>query len=440
VSKITFKMWSIEDFNFEREPQSEFVYEAAEHIETGLEEPIEILTTEQGHKLVELANQFLWTDRLSHKLLLGWIVVAPMCGCLEWRPHVWLTGGTGCGKGTVLNYFVKPLTPFRFPTDFSGNSTEAGIRQSVGIDALPIIYDEAESEDDAGRVRIRKILSLIRASSSATEKMVQGSTTGKAILFELKCSFLLSSINTLIDRAADRRRIAVLELRKSDDPLQWDALQKQLEYVTPALGSSLFARTFHLWKKVVKPNIAVFKDQVGKYLGDTTAGDQYGPLLAGAYLLENDEPVEAADAWEIVKGEDWSNFGKPNPKERDERRVLDTILEVLVPVQVGSQVGSHSEKVAIGELVHVVYGDSDLTGIDRPEARKSLARHGIKVESDSVCVAHHAAELQKLLPKGPSQNWPQHLRRLPGAETPEQSVWFAGGTQRCTKLPWSLFA
>jgi putative DNA primase/helicase len=188
---------------------------------------------------------------------------------------------------------------------------------------------------------------------------------------------------------------------------------------------------------VLKQNIAIFRDQIGKHVDDLTAGDQYGPLMAGAYLLEHDEPVEPVDAYEAVRSYDWTNFGKPHKSERDERRCLDTILGVLVP----AQAAGHSEKPAIGELIRLVHGDLDSVefGISVKEAQKSLARHGIKAELDGVCVANHAAELEKLLPQGPWRTWAQHLKRLPGATTPEDPVWFAGGTQRYTRLPWDLF-
>ena len=29
--------------------------------------------------------------------LAGWTTLAPICGALQWRPHVWLTGASGSG-------------------------------------------------------------------------------------------------------------------------------------------------------------------------------------------------------------------------------------------------------------------------------------------------------------------------------------------------------
>ena len=240
----------------------------------------------------------------------------------------------------------------------------------------------------------------------------------------------------MINRAADRRRIGVLELLKSEDPAQWDVLKKRIEYVTPARGNALFARTAALYP-VLRQNIPIFSDQIGKLVGDVNAGLQYGPLLAGAYLLTHDEPVEPVDAYEMVKEYDWRNFGKPEPAEQDEHRCLNTIMGVLVQVQVGQ----HSEKATIGDLVNMFNPDSDRVSdldVDKGEARKALRHYGIKAESDGVYVAHHANELEKLL-QGPWQNWRQHLKRLKEAITPDETAWLAGTSQRFTKLPWNLF-
>jgi hypothetical protein len=409
-----------------------FCYDGALGIDAGL--PHEPLTTLQGRKLAELARQFLWTKPLCPTLLLGWIVVAPLCGTLKWRPHIWLTGPAGCGKGTILDYFVKPLMPFRFPSDFTGGTTEAGIRQSIKLDALPAIYDESESEDDDGRRRCRQLLNLIRASSSATEKQAKGTTSGKAMLFEMRSSFLLSSIITLVDRSADRRRIGVLELRMPEDPEQWKTLEKELGYVTPDLGKALFARTVTRYD-ILRQNIATFGEQIGKHLGNTNAGQQYGPLMAGAYLLEHDEPVEAVDAYEIVQAYDWSGFGKPDPTEKDERQCLNAILSAIIPLQADG----HTDRMTLGELIQIAHLGRDTDDhIGMHEARKVLLRYGLKVTEADVFVAHISPELEKLL-RGPWQMWRNYLKRLPGAELPEDTVWFSGGTKRSTKLPWSLF-
>ena len=76
-------------------------------------------------------------------LLAGWVALAPTCGCLDWRPHIWLTGGAGTGK-SLIHRFISPLL-HDMGVPVSGNTTEAGLRQTLKSDALPVVFDEAES-------------------------------------------------------------------------------------------------------------------------------------------------------------------------------------------------------------------------------------------------------------------------------------------------------
>ena len=52
----------------------------------------------QAYEILELAQQFQWDVQASGMLLAGWVALAPICGALDWRPHIWLTGGAGTGK------------------------------------------------------------------------------------------------------------------------------------------------------------------------------------------------------------------------------------------------------------------------------------------------------------------------------------------------------
>src|SRR3546814_10759108 len=87
-------------------------------------------------------------------LLAGWIAIAVICGALNWRPHVWLTGSSGSGKSWLLDNVIRPLIG-AIAVYCQSNSTEAGIRQTLATDARPVLFDEAESEDAKAQVRIQ---------------------------------------------------------------------------------------------------------------------------------------------------------------------------------------------------------------------------------------------------------------------------------------------
>ncbi|TGG96425.1 MAG: hypothetical protein ERJ67_00810, partial [Aphanocapsa feldmannii 277cV] len=111
---------------------------------------VEPLTLPEAAVIVSIANRFRWEMPASATLLSGWVVLAPICGALRWRPHLWLTAGAGTGKSAILDRFVAPLLA-DFALLVSGATTEAGLRQSLCSDALPVVFDEAEGNEPSDR-------------------------------------------------------------------------------------------------------------------------------------------------------------------------------------------------------------------------------------------------------------------------------------------------
>jgi hypothetical protein len=126
-----------------------------------------------------------WRNQSLDPLLLrGKLVISQVGGALSWRSHSWLTGGAQNGKTTLLARGLSPLMPFSFGT-FGPGTTEAGIRQSLGGDSLPWIYDEAEQS--SGLSNIYKIIGMLRGntSGSAGERTAKGTIHGQALTFDL---------------------------------------------------------------------------------------------------------------------------------------------------------------------------------------------------------------------------------------------------------------
>jgi len=86
--------------------KSRYVYELAHQ----LVKPADTPTTDaEGQSLIDIAQGFRWVRQASAILLVGYVALAPFSGAILWRPHLWLTGGAGSGKSTILNQFVQPL-------------------------------------------------------------------------------------------------------------------------------------------------------------------------------------------------------------------------------------------------------------------------------------------------------------------------------------------
>ena len=85
---------------------------------------VEPLSVQEAAVIVSIANRFRWDVPASGTLLVGWVVLGPICGSLRWRPHVWLTGGAGSGKSAILDRYITPLLG-DFALLVSGSTTEA---------------------------------------------------------------------------------------------------------------------------------------------------------------------------------------------------------------------------------------------------------------------------------------------------------------------------
>ena len=187
--------------------RSRYSYEATWDLGLDLSKP---LSNSESLKLLKICRNLLWCKPVSADLLAGWIVIAPFCGALDWRPHIWITGPSGTGKSTVVRELVKPLVAVG--ESFEGPSTQSGVRQSLKNDARPVLFDEAERTNQQTDARLQDLIDLIMVASSGVGKIAKGTAGQQAISVHIRSCFCLLSINPALDRVAVQRRVTQLEL------------------------------------------------------------------------------------------------------------------------------------------------------------------------------------------------------------------------------------
>ncbi|UZF90884.1 bifunctional DNA primase/polymerase [Bosea sp. NBC_00550] len=164
-------------------------------------------------RLMTLLEAFSWRGAQDAILLLGWLAFAPICGALNWRPHAFVYGPPRSGK-TTLHYLAGALLgPLAIKAD--GQSSEAGIRQSLGPDSLPVMLDEFESDQRGNQ--LKAVLRLARSASSADTPVLRGTPEGRAMQFSLRTTFFFAAINPRGMSPADQSRIIMLELLMHDN-------------------------------------------------------------------------------------------------------------------------------------------------------------------------------------------------------------------------------
>jgi putative DNA primase/helicase len=396
-------------------PPSRFNYQRL----TSIEIPLDItpLTDHEGAELLDIASRFHWEVPASGILLAGWLALAPICGALSWRPHIWLTASAGSGKSAILNRFLGPILESLalWP---EGNTTEAFIRQELRSDALPVIFDEAESNEQSDRKRIQDILALARVASSSGRGVIgKGGADGAAQRFTVRSMFLMCSISTALKQGADRSRFAQLTLRnpsylpKSDRIAHWSALDADLtRIITTTAGHRLLHRSVRSIS-IIRDSVAAFRRAAADRFDSQREGDQYGTLLAGAWSLMNQHVATEADAYTLIDQNDWQPYKEANA-EPDEHRCLQTILQHQLRVETDRQAFTRT----IGELVEIANHTASSIDITPDTAEAHLGRIGIKTEDGNLFISNTAKGIERILSDTPwAHSWATVLSRIPGA-------------------------
>jgi putative DNA primase/helicase len=397
-------------------PSSKFHYQRLASID--LPEHLQPLNDELGMELIDIASRFHWEVPASGLLLAGWIALAPICGALQWRPHIWLTASAGSGKSAILDRLIGPLIESLalFP---EGNTTEAFIRQQLRSDAVPVVFDEAESNEKADRQRIQNILSLARVSSSSGRGVIgKGGADGTAQSFTIRSMFLLCSISTALKQGADQSRFAQLTLRnpsfmpKPERLAHWSALDADITRVcTVELGQRMMLRMVQQIP-IIRDSVAVFRRAAAERFDSQRQGDQYGTLLAGAWSLMNSRPATIEDAYCLIDANNWDAYKEQS--EADEERCLQHILQHQIRVE-GDRGNGYSR--TIWELVELARGSAASMEIGPTAAESHLGRIGVKVEGERLVISNTAKALRRILDGTPWMDcYATVLTRLPGAK------------------------
>jgi putative DNA primase/helicase len=416
---------------------TKFIYEWSTELELSTANPVGSDQSSQLIKLLELLN---WEREINSYLLAGWCVLAPVCGALKWRPHIWLTGAAGTGKSWVFESIVRKLLG-EVCLPVQGEATEAGVRQTLGSDALPVVFDEAEGENQRAQARMQTVLGLMRSASSSDGGVImKGTGNGVAKTYRIRSCFAFASIAVQLVQQSDRSRVTVLGLRKASGEAEekerkWKQLQAQhVALITPAFVAGLHARTIRLLP-IITENARVFSAAAAAELGEQRSGDQIGTLLAGAYSLTSERVItyEKALAW--IRSKDWTEE-KSLDKTKDETACLAYLFEQSVRVE-----GEFSTvERSVGELVEIAAGQPMATaGITPLKAVERLKRFGMKVDKGFLVISNTSEQIKTALGKTQwAHNHNKILLRIDGSVNWEATKFGPGLKTRAVGIPLEL--
>ncbi len=394
--------------------QSRFVYEIGKHLPEPNFGPVDT------RLLPSLMDTISFKRPDSRLYFLGFITLAPIAGALNWRPHIWLNGGSNTGKSTIMQVVSQLWGPWKHY--FQWPTTEAGIRHTTRNNSKPILYDEFEAEDALGKMKMDAILELARQASSETDGHVaKGSPNGNAVTARPKFSAMFSSIRQPTLNEADRTRITDIELVWGNNPEQFDEFKRLAAQITAEFSNNYIARTIRLLP-VLQVNVDIFWEVLRRKYS-ARIGQQYGTLLAAAWLAKFDEPItldEARGVCEKLTLED----AKKNLAEREETECLELLMNSLIGLEGGG-------KLSVREMI----------AINNEGYQTRLKRHGIVSEDEQIWIASNHPELKRIFKDTRwAGGWSKSLARLPKAE--QKSKYFKiadkGQAAHATGVPLNL--
>lgn len=419
-------------------------------MDTGLDET-------ELDQLLELCNMFAWEYPVSGNLLAGWLMVAPICGALPWRPHIYITGMAGTGKSTIHdNLLARVLGDCSIVT--LGDSTKAGLSQSVEADALPIIFDEIENDSKFDEQRNDMVLRMARYSSSSQKgKTLKGTgDQSGAKGYVMRSCFCFSSISPSVKHYADYSRITLLPLivehskAKEQQVEHYKSIMKNIKnlmgaettsynfsekFVTHANRNALsIIASYRTLKEVAQITIPNFNARIA---------DQIGMLMAGYWAYKSDQPITNIEATNLLSSYNWENL-IPNKKQENQMMLISKLRQYKIFLTNESSQKKYNRTMA--DLIEYVSYDGvtehkDKHFFDEKYAASLLQDIGIRIESNFVCVANTSQTLNHILQGTQwANNWHHSLKAIPGA-FPGETKYFgrAIGAQRCTLVPLDVF-
>lgn len=354
------------------------------------------LTVKEGKAITKLCEAFSWDKPNDGVILAGWLTIARIAAALPIRPHIWITGGKGTGKSTLMESLVSPLlgSP-NGKIHVIGATTEAGLRQAIRSSALPVIFDEFETVNRSSSERIDAIIELFRNSWSQSQgRILKGSANGISSEYQLCFSALVSSIRVRLTNDADKSRFCVLELNHhGDDTNRWKILCDGLSEITSEIGERLFARSCANVHKILT-NFSVLVPHLARAVSQRYA-QQMGILLAGWWSLENDEVIDQTSAHELV-----SDFVAADTETED---VPDEIecLNVLLTTKLTLRDQNGIRDISVQEAIK----DRHLS--------EQLKTYGLIINDDRLVIANTHQELSKIyFGTRWAGSWARSLKRL----------------------------
>jgi len=320
---------------------------------------ISTLSAKERAGIVSVFNEFHFAHAMHREIVMGFTKLGPVSGALDVRPNCWLAAPASTGKSKLLEDVLARL--MLNLSHFKGATTEAGLRQSLGVDSRPFIFDEA------GEIR-PSVLGIIREAFTADRcATVKGGAGGQPSEYRPRGMAMLASVMENLDPNKDAgqnaSRFIVLRLIKTPGMQDLDRASYYEETVKPLIRRWCIASIAERLLKesivnieVILAAISEFRVVLKEFVRDVDARDvqTYGTHLAGAWLLRNGDRVPGRDEIRTYLRQFLDQRGQLPIESHTAQTAQESIGHRMICELMGSVIKEDISPLARGLTVHGV--------------------------------------------------------------------------------------
>lgn len=373
-------------------------------------------------KVRKQLKQWEWEDEEMADYMAAFIMLYPFHKFMNYRPWLYLLGGSQSGKTTLIEGFMMPL--YSNLVMKMDKSTAHSTAQEIGNTAIIPIFDEFEKFR-----RLEEILELFKMTSSKGGGVKKSGTPGKEPLrFEIKQMPLFASIYTPTsikgDFAQDNRTL-IFKLSKSKKERQAPTLFTEEE--CRELRGNIISSVIENWdslsltvKSIERQKESIVKSLGNKITSRTVNNFCYALALIHIARGGNDKDIKA-----MVP--EWSY---DDTQKDDGDRVLTDILHARI---------NHEGKEHL--IVDLLYSAVEEK---KEEDKQILRKNGITpaISKGEQVIAFDSKQIKKTLFKQDDYYSKLHigdvLERLPGAKKNQSTRFGSGDIRRSTQVHFSV--
>ena len=373
-------------------------------------------------KVCKHLKQWEWGDEEMVDYMAAFIMLYPFHKFMNYRPWLYLLGGSQSGKTTLIESFIMPL--YSNLVMKMDKSTAHSTAQEIGNTAIIPIFDEFEKFR-----RLEEILELFKMTSSKGGGVKKSGTPGKEPLrFEIKQMPFFASIYTPTsikgDFAQDNRTL-IFKLSKNKKERQAPKIFTEDE--CKELRGNIISSVIENWNAISSTvkSIEQQKENIVKSLGNKITSRTVNNFCYTLALIHIAR--EGKDKTLKATVPEWSY---DDIQRDDGDRVLTDILH--------ARINYEGKEHLIVDLMYSAIEENN------EEDKQILRKNGITPANSKgeQIIAFDSKQIKKTLFKQDDYYSKLHigdvLERLPGAKKNQNTHFGQGDTRRSTQVPFSV--